>query len=162
MIIDIKKYKDSKLNNDLSLDEELVLLVFKEMYLDKPFNLSIAVEPLELSRQHISRMVRGLINRGYMIRVNSIAVDLTSKNVNFIPTNFVFTSDLSIDDKRMIILLYKTFVNKDVINTNELNSSLPKELTMDLIETLMEEGVIMYGMPLDFNDVFNLTSHYDL
>lgn len=162
MIIDIKKYKDSKLNNDLSLDEELVLLVFKEMYLDKPFNLSIAVEPLELSRQHISRMVRGLINRGYMIRVNSIAVDLTSKNVNFIPTNFLFTSDLSIDDKRMIILLYKTFVNKDVINTNELNSSLPKELTMDLIETLMEEGVIMYGMPLDFNDVFNLTSHYDL
>jgi len=162
MIIDIKKYKDSKLNNDLSLDEELVLLVFKEMYLDKPFNLSIAVEPLELSRQHISRMVRGLINRGYMIRVNSIAVDLTSKNVNFIPTNFVFTSDLSIDDKRMIILLYKTFVNKDVINTNELNSSLPKELTMDLIETLMEEGVIMYDMPLDFNDVFNLTSHYDL
>jgi len=162
MIIDIKKYKDSKLNNDLSLDEELVLLVFKEMYLDKPFNLSIAVEPLELSRQHISRMVRGLINRGYMIRVNSIAVDLTSKNVNFIPTNFVFTSDLSIDDKRMIILLYKTFVNKDVINTNELNSSLPKELTMDLIETLMEEGVIMYDMPLDFNDVFTLTSHYDL
>jgi hypothetical protein len=97
-----------------------------------------------------------------MIRVNSIAVDLTSKNVNFIPTNFVFTSDLSIDDKRMIILLYKTFVNKDVINTNELNSSLPKELTMDLIETLMEEGVIMYDMPLDFNDVFTLTSHYDL
>ena len=52
-----------KLNSDLTLDEELVLLVYKSLYSNEPFNLSIAVEPLNMSRQHISRMVRGLITR---------------------------------------------------------------------------------------------------
>jgi len=151
-----------KLNSDLTLDEELVLLVYKSLYSNEPFNLSIAVEPLNMSRQHISRMVRGLITRSYMKRTSNISVDLVDYN-NELPinTNFIFTSDLTIDDKRMIILLYKTFSDKDYINTEELNA-LPEELTLELIETLMEEGVIMHNLPINFIDIFTLNSHYDL
>ena len=97
-----------------------------------------------------------------MKRTSNISVDLVDYN-NELPinTNFIFTSDLTIDDKRMIILLYKTFSDKDYINTEELNA-LPEELTLELIETLMEEGVIMHNLPINFIDIFTLNSHYDL
>lgn len=150
-----------RLNQDLSIDEELVLLIYKELYNGKPFNINLAVEPLGLTTQHIGRMVRGLINRGYMIRVNSHSVDLLAPGVNVLPTNFIFTKDLSINDKRMVVLLHKSFINKIEIDTNKLHLYIPKELTINLIDTLFEEGVILHSVPLDFNDVFTLKSHYD-
>lgn len=162
MILPIIKIGLHKLNSDLTLDEELVLLVYKTYYTGSPFNLSIAVEPLNMSRQHISRMVRGLITRGYMKRTSNVSVDLNNYNGEIpIDSDFVFTDDLTIDDKRMIILLYKTFSNTNSINTSELNA-LPEELTLELIESLMEEGVVMHNLPINFNDIFKLTSHYDL
>jgi hypothetical protein len=160
MIIEIKKYKKHRLHNDLSLNEELVLLIFKELYMDKPFSSGIAIESLGFTAGYISKMARGLIQRGYIKKIGKL-LDICNPTSDFIDTEFIFTNDLTIDDKRMIILLYKTFVNRDNIDTKGLNSTLPEDLTTDLIDKLIEEGVIMHSIPLDFNDVFSLNSHYD-
>jgi len=161
MRIEINKYNECKLTHDLSVDEELILLVFKELYKDEPFDISIAVKPLSMTIQHVRQLVVSLVDKGHMIRVNRYIVDLLSDYVEPIETDFIFSNDITINDKRMIVLLYKTLIGKDVIDTNHLHVDLPQELTVNLIDRLFEEGVLIHSLPLDFDNVFSLKSHYD-
>jgi len=161
MIVKIKQYKKSDLHSNLTIDEELVLLIYRELYLNKPFYLSIAVDPLGLLGQYIRRIVNSLIDKGYMIRINQSLVDLCENKTNLINSNFAFSQDISIDNKRMIIFLYKFYVGQKEIDTNNLNKDIPKNLLIDLIDTLINEGVILYDEALNFENIFSLNSHYD-
>ena len=162
MMLNIKPYKKHKLNADLSLDEELALLVLKELYIDTPLSTSELLEPLNLSSGYLSRLVRGLINRGYLKRIGlNDLVEVVNPTNDFIDTDFVFTNDLTLDNKRMIVLLYKTFENSNEINLSKLNKDIPNRLTIELIDTLLEEGIVMDSIPINFEDIFSLNSCYD-
>ena len=162
MKIKLQAYTNTFMHDDLSSIEELFLLYYRHDYNCQPFTSHSLLEDLGLSEQYVRKINRSLISKGYMNKTQR-ALDLVVPKLSsqLIPTEFLFSEDLTTTEKKAVISIYKQCARLGVIDTSLLDLDITLDDTYELFEKLADIGIFSTE-PFDFTNFFKNISVYDI